>query len=322
MTDFTILILPGAYGASVAATQDILAAAATVANSMRCLRPSWRTVSPDGGSTPLSGGLSIATRPLPRPRKDDRSQWIVPGLGVGGIDALSAIVSGSAGARAAEALKRHVENGGSVAASCSGVFLLQAAGLLKGRQATTSWWLAPQLARLVPDCVVEADKILVSDGAVITAGAAFAQTDLMLHLIRARFGDALAQTLSRVLLLDGRRAQSTFVMPSVLASGNALLERLTARIEMALPNVPSVAELAREFDMSERTLARRVRAAIGTGPSVLIQQIRLARAKILIADSRLPMEEIAARVGYEDPSALWRLMRKLTGCSPAQFRSG
>ena len=73
--------------------------------------------------------------------------------------------------------------------------------------------------------------------------------------------------------------------------------------------------------MSEGTLARRVRAATGAGPSALIQQIRLNRARTLLADSRLPLEQIAVRVGYEDPSALWRLMRKMTGRSPGKFRS-
>ena len=321
MRDFTILILPGAYSASVAVTQDILAAAAAVARHMNCPGPAWRTVSPDGGLVPLSAGLSIDTQPLPRPRKDDRSLWIVPGLGLGGVDEINAVLSSSASVRSAEVLKRHVENGGCAAASCSGVFLLQAAGLLQGRRATTSWWLAPQLAKIAPDCIVESDRILVCDGAITTAGAAFAQTDLMLHLIQKRFGESLAQTVSKVLLLDRRQAQSMFVVPSMLASGNTLLERLTTRIERTLPDVPSVAGLAREFGMSERTLARRVRAATGAGPSALIQQIRLNRARALLADSRLPLEEIAARVGYEDPSALWRLMRKLTGRSPGKFRS-
>ncbi len=80
-------------------------------------------------------------------------------------------------------LARHVAAGGTVAASCSAVFLLQAAGLLRERRATTSWWLAQELRRLQPDCTVDADRMVVSDGPVTTAGAAFAQTDLMLHLL-------------------------------------------------------------------------------------------------------------------------------------------
>ena len=106
---------------------------------------------------------------------------------------------------------------------------------------------------------MEANRILCVDGPILTAGAAFAQSDLVLHLLRARFGARLADGVSRVLLLHERGQQAQFVVPAMLASGDALVARLTRRVETALPEVPSVAELACELCVSERTLGRRVR---------------------------------------------------------------
>jgi len=40
----------------------------------------------------------------------------------------------------------------------------------------------------------------------------------------------------------------------------------------------------------------------------------------LLEQSRLSVEQIAAAVGYSDPTALRRLMRKVTGSNPSQFR--
>ena len=154
-----------------------------------------------------------------------------------------------------------------------------------------------------------------------TAGAALAQSDLMLHLLRSRFGVALADAVARVLLIDGRQAQAPFALPAMMANGSELVRRLTRRIEAALPHPPSVAQLADELAMSSRTLARHVRAATGRGPLALVQGVRLNHARHLIESSRLTIAQVAERVGYEDATALRRLMRKAAGASPSQFRA-
>lgn len=322
MFDFTVLVLPGAYASSVAVTQDMLHAATVLAPRMRLAPPMWRIVSPDGGAVVLSGGLSVETLRMPQRRSSDASTWIVPGLGVDSPDDIRRRLSGAAADRAVSALKRHVDGGGAVAASCSAVFLLQAAGLLQGRRATTSWWLASELRRLEPGCKVDADRMVVSDGLVTTAGAALGHTDLMLNLIRLRTSLALADAVGKVLLVDGRRAQSRFVVPALLANGDELIGRLTQHIESALPHPPSVSALAAAFAMSQRTLSRHVRAATGQGPLALVQAVRLNRARVLIENSRLSVDQVAAAVGYGDATALRRLMRQATGANPSAFRLG
>jgi len=321
MRDFTILALPGAYASSVAVTLDILEAAVRLAPRARAPRPTWRVVSPDGPGVALSGGLRLDAGALPLRPRADASTWIVPGLGTENPAAIAERLARPDARRAIAALRRHVDRGGPVAASCSAVFLLQAAGLLAGRRATTSWWLAPELRRLEPACAVDADRMVCEDGAVTTAGAALAQSDLMLHLLRSRFGVALADAVARVLLIDGRQAQAPFALPAMMANGSELVRRLTRRIEAALPHPPSVAQLADELAMSSRTLARHVRAATGRGPLALVQGVRLNHARHLIESSRLTIAQVAERVGYEDATALRRLMRKAAGAAPSRFRA-
>jgi transcriptional regulator GlxA family with amidase domain len=257
---------------------------------------------------------------MPGRARNDASTWVVPGLGVDQSARLADRLTRADAQCAIAGLRRHAARGGSVAASCSAVFLLQAAGVLQGRRATTSWWLAAELQRIAPDCKVDADRMVCSDGPVSTAGAAFAQSDLMLQLLRLRFGGELADVVAKMLLLDGRQAQTPFVIPSMLAGGNELVTRLTRRIESSLPRPPSLSELAAEFAMSPRTLARHVRAATGRTALALIQSVRLNRARRLIETSRMSIEQVAAQVGYEDATALRRLMRKATGATPSRFR--
>ena len=322
MHDFTFLVLPGTYATSVAASLDMLNAACALAPRLQLAKPTWRLVSPDGGMTALSSGLCIQTERMPTRRADYASIWVLPGLGVDSAAELAHKLASPTAERAAAQLQRHGAAGGAVAASCSAVFLLQKAGLLAGRRATTSWWLAAELSRIQPDCQVEAGHMVVCDGSLTTAGAAFAQSDLMLNLLGQRFAPALADAVGKVLLIDGRQAQARFVVPNLLANGHELMGRLTRYIESALPRPPSVRALADAFAMSQRTLTRHVRAATGHGPLALVQSVRLNRARSLIEHSRLSIEQVAAQVGYEDATALRRLMRQTTGANPSAFRSG
>lgn len=321
MIDFELLLLDGTNPSGVAMTRDILAAAALFAARSGVAVPTWTMRSVQGGRVHLQGGIEAQTRRLARTRSRALPVLLVPGIWVGDVAELHTRLGASDCRQAIRHVAAHVAAGGVVAASCSSVFLLHAAGVLADRAATTTWWLAPELARIAPDVRVEANRILCVDGPVITAGAAFAQSDLMLHLLRSRFGARLADGVSRVLLLHERSQQAQFVVPAMLASGDALVTRLTRRVETALPEVPSVERLAQELGVSGRTLGRHVRHATGMGTNALIRSIRLHRARSLLQSSRMSVEGVAAAVGYQDATALRRLMRATTGTTPRSVRS-
>ena len=320
MYDFTVVVMEGAYPTSVAVTLDILAAAAALAPRARVSKPRWRVCSVDGANVTLQGGVSVATSKLPARPRNDRSTWVLPGLGVAQGSAIGERLARPDAIQVAAAIARHARAGGQVAASCSAVFLLQGAGVLRGRCATTSWWLAPMLKRTSPDHTVDADRMVCVDGPIVTAGAAFAQTDLMLRLLREHFGSVLVDAVSRMLLIDGRQAQTPFVVPEVLANGDDLVARLTARIESSLPKSPTVAELAEECCMSERTLSRHLQRVTGRSTMALIHSVKLRRAKTLLESSRMTVERVAEAVGYQDSTALRRMMKRVAGANPSRYR--
>jgi len=194
------------------------------------------------------------------------------------------------------------------------------AGLLADRRVTTTWWLGGLLRQMEPRCKVDVNQMVIADGPIVTSGAAFAHIDLMLHLLAHRFGANLAGAVSRAMVIDGRRSQAPFIDPAMLANGNELVERIVQRLEASFPNPPTIADLASEMCMSERTLSRHIKAATGRSISALFQQIRINRACALLTASSLTIEQIAAQVGYADTTALRRLMWKITRATPSQFR--
>jgi transcriptional regulator GlxA family with amidase domain len=318
LPELQLLVLPGAHAAGVAVSLDILRAAATLAPGLTLPTTRWRVLSPGGGDVELAGGLRCPTQPLDI--ADDTGLLVVPGLATESPEALEQRLAQADARAVAGHLARRLAQGRPVAASCSSVFLLRDTGALNGRRVTTTWWLAQHLRRTAPGCRVDADRMLCVDGPLLTAGAAMAQVDLMLHLLRGQAA-ALADAVARVLLLDARSAQSAYALPALLSNADALVRRLVRTIEDALPRPPAVAALADAFAMSPRTLSRRVRDATGQGPSALIQAVRLERARRLIETTRMSIDQVAAAVGYEDATALRRLMRRRTGTTPTRFRS-
>lgn len=320
MTIFNILVLDGAYASSVALTVDILAAAATIAPGLKLSSPQCKLYSPAGGEVSLSNGMTIQTRSMARVRATEATVWVLPGIGVTSAEqALQRLTKPDALA-AAKALTKAAKAGASICASCSAVLLLQQAGLLIDKRVTTAWWLAPLLQQREPRCHIDANRMIVTDGKLVTAGAALAQTDLMLHLLREHFGLKLADAVARVMLIDKRQSQAPFIVPAAYANGSALIAKLSARIESSLPSPPSMQALAAELCLSERTLARHVRAATGRNPLALLQSIRVHKAQALLENSRLSVDDIAARVGYQDATALRRLLKLTMQSTPRQIR--
>ena len=86
--------------------------------------------------------------------------------------------------------------------------------------------------------------MVCADSPIITAGAAFAQTGLMLQLLRGDGVGALSAAVSRVLLIDGCQAQSPYIVAEVLANGDSLVTQVIARIEAALPLMTEAVEEA------------------------------------------------------------------------------
>ena len=97
-----------------------------------------------------------------------------------------------------------------------------------------------------------------------------------------------------------------------LRAMRAIHERLTA------PLAPT--ELADALCVSLRTLERQLTEALGCTPSELILAVKMREARRLIARPELQVQEIARRVGYDDPAHFSRRFKAYFGLAPAACR--
>jgi transcriptional regulator GlxA family with amidase domain len=320
MKHYNILLFDQSYAASVAITLDMLAAAALLAKVQKVAPPTWQLVSVDGGQVNLTNGMSVSTVAIEQAYKNKPAVWIIPGLGISSVSEIQYRLRKHDIQIAVTHLEKLARAAETICAACSSVFILQAANLLANKRVTTTWWLAGLLQKIEPNCQVNENWLVMRDGNIVTAGAALAQTDLMLNLLKASYGERLTNTVARALLIDQRNSQAPYVVPAGYAQGDQFIVELTERIEAALPDAPNMQALAEHFNVSTRTLARKVFNATGKTPLAVLQGIRIHLAQNLLRTTNLSVEAVAAEVGYTDTTALRKLLKKTHQITPRQLR--
>ncbi|KQO79866.1 transcriptional regulator FtrA [Rhizobium sp. Leaf262] len=221
------------------------------------------------------------------------------------------------------ALRAAHANGARVLSLCSGVFVLAAAGLLNGRQATTHWRYTDSLKARFPEIEVLPDVLYVDGGTVLTAAGSAAGIDLCLHLIRRDFGTKAANMVARRLVVvphrDGGQAQ--FIEKAVPETHEkARLGPLLDAVRAELCRDYTVASLADRAGMSSRTFLRRFEAATGTTPARWLLLQRLSKAKDLLETTRLGIKAIAATSGLGSAANLRHHFRQQFSTTPAAYR--
>ncbi|WP_438334516.1 transcriptional regulator FtrA [Klebsiella oxytoca] len=206
---------------------------------------------------------------------------------------------------------------------CSGVFVLAAAGLLNGRQATTHWRYTDQLRARFPLIEVIDDVLYVGAEGVMTSAGSAAGIDLCLHLVREDFGIDAANIVARRLVVsphrDGGQAQQ-IVRPVAKARESQRLGLLFDFLHQNLAANHTVASLAERAGMGSRTFLRRFEDTTGKTPARWLLDERLLRATQHLTHSRLSVEQIAELCGFANASTLRHHFRQQYALSPLQYR--
>lgn len=221
-----------------------------------------------------------------------------------------------------DALRAVVDNGGRVLTVCSGAFAAAAAGLLDGRRCTTHWRYGAKLARMYPEAIVDTDVLFVDDGPITTSAGTAAGIDAALHLVREEFGPEVANRIARRMVVPPHRdgGQRQFVeapIPDCDSDGFAgVLEWMIGNLDSDI----SVDALAGRMHMSTRTFARRFVDEVGVSPHKWLTEQRVLHARRLLESTDLPVDDVAANVGFASATLLRHHFNATVGVSPTIYR--
>ena len=193
-----------------------------------------------------------------------------------------------------------------LASICSGALLLAMAGQLDGLRGTTHHALLDDLQALAPTAQVQADRIFVDDGRVLTSAGITTGIDLALYIVEQVAGAALAAQVARRLVMYTRRGPNDPQLSPWLAHRNHMhpaVHRAQDAIAHHLAEVParrcSLTELAELACVSPRHLSRLFMQHTGISVVDYQQQLRMARAQELMAHHPvLTQEQLAEACGF------------------------
>jgi transcriptional regulator GlxA family with amidase domain len=206
---------------------------------------------------------------------------------------------------------------------CTGAFLLAAAGLLDGRNATTHWAYAEALARQFPAVTVLPDPIFVRDGPVATSAGVTAGIDLALSLVEEDIGHEAALAVARALVVYLRRPGGQAQFSAQLQAQSA--QRAPLReVQQWISEHPaadlSVEALAARAGLSPRQFTRVFAAETGMTPGRFVGRIRLETARRMLEDSGRGVSQVARACGYGTAEAMRRAFLQSLGVPPASYR--
>lgn len=218
--------------------------------------------------------------------------------------------------RRASQTRRH----GSV---CTGAFFLGAAGLLDGKDATTHWQHAAELAERFPAAKVVPDQIYVEDGALWTSAGVTAGIDLALKLIEDDHGRDLALRVARRLVVFLKRPGGQSQFSAHLAAQIATEGRIQAVQHWILDHLPldlTVDSLASRAGMSVRNFTRVFLQEAGITPAEFVEMARIDSARRLLEDTDKPLQRVASGCGFANPDTMRRAFLRRIGTGPSEYR--
>jgi AraC-like DNA-binding protein len=101
--------------------------------------------------------------------------------------------------------------------------------------------------------------------------------------------------------------------PAVLQSQNFMWQNYMKKLTLD--------EIAGQVHLNPQYFSVLFKRETGESAITYLTNIRVEHAKLLLKDTSIPINEVARRVGYDDPDYFSRLFRKANGITPRQYRT-
>ena len=297
-----LLVLPQTPMLAIAAVLDPLREANAVLGHAAY---AWRLLATSAAGVPLADGSEPAFAGSTPDAAGADALVVLAGPWQGWMDSRAML----------RPLRRVVPQIGCLGAVAGGVRVLAATGALDGAPVASLPEAAGDLVAAHPALAVTAAPWAWTESRM-TAATPLAATGMMLQMLRARHGAALAADVAARLgwpaSAPGPAARAGGGDPRVAAA--------IAQMQASIAAPQSAAAIAQSLGISSRRLEGLFRAELGTGPGAYALDLRLAAARSLIEAGAEPLAAIARATGFSSAGTLARAFRSRYEISPSALR--
>jgi transcriptional regulator GlxA family with amidase domain len=209
-----------------------------------------------------------------------------------------------------------------VVAVGGGIYGVAPTGLLDGREVTTHWRYASDVARCFPNLRVDPRRHLVKDGAFYTSSGPSAALDLSLALIEEDYGRHVASVVAQEFVSAPMNGNGQHKLPSPLLFDSQPADRFAELIPWIMRNLHedlSVNALALRACMSPSHFTRAFKSVFGSTPTGFVENLRLNEARRRLSVPKRTLDTIAASVGFSDRDAFRRAFERRFGAKPRSY---
>ena len=305
----TVLLLPESSIMSLASAIDPMRAANRAAGRMLF---DWTIVTFDGKAAELTCGIPVQPAAALSPACKGDALIVIAGFRQ----------NAHASRKELGALGRAARGFRAIGGVEAGPWLLARAGLLDGKAATTHWEDLEDFASAFPNVDLRADRFVV-DGNVFSSGGASPTFDMMLHLVRSRYGPSLALEVASTFVYDEAHAASDAQPLISLGRLEDNEPRAAEAIRLMEANIDApltIARIAERLTLSQRGLEMVFRKALNRSPGDFYLKLRLQAARRFVVDTMMPMQEVAIRSGFSSHTAFARAFKQTHALSPRAYR--
>ena len=313
MPSVAIAIFPGVQALDVAGPVDVFAEA------NRFIAPPERygvtLLSAEQGPLRASNGMTLIA--------DDTFEQARGPFDLALIAGGPALPEAAPDARLVEWLMNVAAQCGRYGSICTGAFALGHAGLLDGRNVTTHWQHAAQLATQFPQARVDFDRIYLRDGKLVTSAGVTAGIDLSLALVAEDHGPHTALAVAKRLVVFAQRqgGQSQF-SPYLTAPADdtSPVAKVQAHVMERIRERFTVKQLADVAGMSARNFARVFVQETSVTPHEFIERARVDAARKWLESSDAVLKAIAYDCGFGSADQMRIVFTRRIGATPTQYR--
>jgi len=219
-------------------------------------------------------------------------------------------------------LRYHARHGARMGSVMSGAWLLARAGLLNGCRCSIHWQEIEAFREDYPEVVTSAD-IYVDDGQRFSCAGGHAAADMMLHVLSQWFDPVHATAVREALLHERLRQPNEMQRLSLnerTGVRNPYVLRVVEQMETCTDSPRPIGAICASVGLSQRRVEQLFREHFGKTPLQCQLEIRLRRARDLLAATTLSIREIALMTGFRNPSHFASVFAKQFGVSPSGVR--